>query len=309
MVARTGSGLNEYFGNGVVPAGFVLGGTLDATGNNTVTALGGADYILGTAANDVIRPGAGDDYVNGGAGTDTISYSDATAAVTVSLALTTAQNTLGSGSDTILNVERLEGSSFNDTLEGNEGANTVWGGTGVDTIFGRGGDDYLNGQDGADLIEAGFGNDVLYGELGNDNLRGQRGNDLMVGGFGNDRMTGGKGDDIYVGGANDDVFVWTQECLTLGTYTDVVVDMQAGDVILHAWTVQSRIAGYAEATGLPEARQGVALNNDPSILDARVVLTTTLDSVTYTTTAWILDVGANSLEKVNTAAGPTIDFI
>ena len=55
----------------------------------------------GGAGNDTLNGGLGDDTLNGGADTDTASYAGTAAAVTVSLAITTAQNTLGAGSDTL----------------------------------------------------------------------------------------------------------------------------------------------------------------------------------------------------------------
>ena len=52
----------------------------------------------------------GNDSLDGGAaGSDTASYTDAAAGVTVSLAITTAQNTVGSGTDTLTNIENLTG--------------------------------------------------------------------------------------------------------------------------------------------------------------------------------------------------------
>ncbi len=76
--------------------------------------------------------------LDGGAGTgDTVSYSLATSAVSVNLANTSAQNTVGAGTDTISNFENLTGSAFNDTLIGSGAtANTVSGGAGNDTIHG-----------------------------------------------------------------------------------------------------------------------------------------------------------------------------
>src|SRR4051812_5206957 len=72
--------------------------------------------------------GAGNDHMDGGAaGTDTISYADATAAVTVNLTFSTAQNTGGSGTDTLLNFENLTGSNFNDKLTGTAAANALYG--------------------------------------------------------------------------------------------------------------------------------------------------------------------------------------
>ena len=88
----------------------------------------------------------------GVAGSDTASYADATAGVTVSLAIGTAQNTIGAGTDTLTNFENLTGSNLNDTLTGNAGANI------------------LNGLAGNDTLSGGAGNDTLSGGAGNDTL-------------------------------------------------------------------------------------------------------------------------------------------
>ena len=73
--------------------------------------------------------------------------------VTVSLAITSAQNTVTAGKDTLSGFENLTGSEFNDTLTGNSGNNvltglagndTIDGGTGADTIIGGLGRGYLD---------------------------------------------------------------------------------------------------------------------------------------------------------------------
>ena len=56
---------------------------------------------------------------------DVVSYILATTGVKVSLATTTSQVTLGAGSDTLVSIENLTGSSFNDTLTGNSGNNVL----------------------------------------------------------------------------------------------------------------------------------------------------------------------------------------
>ncbi|OWW20174.1 calcium-binding protein [Noviherbaspirillum denitrificans] len=103
----------------------------------------GSGAINGNSLNNILFSGAGNNTLNGGAGTDTADYSFATAGVTVSLALTTAQATGGSGSDTLLAIENLTGSSFDDKLTGNSGANVLDGGTGIDTLTGGGGGDFF----------------------------------------------------------------------------------------------------------------------------------------------------------------------
>ncbi len=79
--------------------------------------------------------------MDAGAGTDTVSYASATSGVTVSLATTSSQNTIGAGSDTLSNFENLTGSAFNDTLTGNTGNNVITGGSGNDIINGVSGVD------------------------------------------------------------------------------------------------------------------------------------------------------------------------
>jgi Ca2+-binding RTX toxin-like protein len=86
----------------------------------------------------------GDNVLNGGLGIDTASYLYASSAVTVSLAVTSTQNTLGSGSDTLIGIERLTGSDYNDTLTGNAKVNVLTGGMGADTLTGGGGKDIFD---------------------------------------------------------------------------------------------------------------------------------------------------------------------
>jgi Ca2+-binding RTX toxin-like protein len=148
------------------------------SGANSLSGLAGNDTLLGNAGNDALLGGDGNDLLNGGAGNDTLnggnhidtaSYAGASAAVSVAL-VAGAQATGGSGSDTLIAVENLEGSSFADTLTGNNAANALNGGN------------------------------------GNDVLRGLAGNDTLLGGIGADRLVGGAGLDIMTGGANADLF-------------------------------------------------------------------------------------------------------
>ncbi|MFO0777769.1 MAG: hypothetical protein U0223_09235 [Nitrospira sp.] len=99
--------------------------------------------------------------MDGGIGIDTASYSNGTAGVTVNLSLTTAQNTVGAGSDTLLNLENLTGSNFNDNFIGNAGNNVLSGLSGNDKLTGGAGNDMLVGGLGADSLNGGLGNDTF----------------------------------------------------------------------------------------------------------------------------------------------------
>ncbi len=52
--------------------------------------------------------------------------------MTVSLAVTAAQNTVGAGTDTITNTENLTGGASSDTLTGSTGNNVISGSAGND---------------------------------------------------------------------------------------------------------------------------------------------------------------------------------
>jgi Ca2+-binding RTX toxin-like protein len=136
--------------------------------DDLVFGFGGNDSISGGAGSDYAEGGAGNDVLNGGVGFDTAGYSTATVAVTVSLGVTVIQNTIGAGSDTLVSVEGLVGSNFNDKLTGNAAANKLLGGNGIDTIKGLGGNDIIDGGAGNDLITGGTGRDGMIGGLGAD---------------------------------------------------------------------------------------------------------------------------------------------
>jgi len=142
--------------NGLIGSSFndVL---IGSTGNNT---LSGGD------GDDVLNGGAGDDVLDGGTGVDTASYAGSTGGVTVSLAITGAQNVGGgAGTDTLISIENLEGSAFDDILTGDGSANTF--------ILTDGGNDAVNGGDGNDTIVAGGtlnASDKIDGGTGTDTL-------------------------------------------------------------------------------------------------------------------------------------------
>ncbi|MCA4924170.1 MAG: hypothetical protein ING86_15425, partial [Methylobacterium sp.] len=119
---------------------------------------GPATKALGRGGDDIIHPGtAADQYIDGGTGSDTVIYDLAAGAVTVDLRITTAQQTGGSGRNTLINVENLIGTRHSDWLIGNDEANIIKGLEGADT---------LNGGDGIDTLQGGQGNDSLVGGAG-----------------------------------------------------------------------------------------------------------------------------------------------
>jgi Ca2+-binding RTX toxin-like protein len=120
--------------------------------NDTLYGGNGSDTIYGYTGNDIIDGGDGNDFLYGGSGNDTVSYASASAGVTVSMNILTAQNTLGAGYDVIQEFENLTGSAYNDHLTGDHNANIISGGAGDDYINGAGGADLLYGNAGADIF-------------------------------------------------------------------------------------------------------------------------------------------------------------
>jgi Ca2+-binding RTX toxin-like protein len=161
-----------------ISTGVVVGGAGKDRIYSIENLVGGAfnDTLTGSAGANVLEGGAGNDVINGGDGTDTASYARATSAVTVSLALTTVQNTVGAGSDTLTSIENLTGSAYADVLTGNVNANRIEGGAGIDRITGGAGADVLLGQDGDDIFMVLAAADFASGETitggdGTDELR------------------------------------------------------------------------------------------------------------------------------------------
>jgi len=156
--------------------GDTLSGIENLTGtgfDDQFTGDAGDNNLAGNGGNDLLNGGLGNDLLSGGAGVgDTASYAGGVA-VAVSLLLTTQQDTLGAGLDTLTSIEHLTGSSFGDTLAGNAQANRLSGGAG------------------GDLLDGGSAGDTLDGGSGNDTLRGGTGDDLLFGGAGNDGIDGG----------------------------------------------------------------------------------------------------------------------
>ena len=131
-----------------------------------------ADTLNGAAGNDMLNGGAGNDRLAGGDGIDTASYAEATAAVTVTLGTTAAQDTVGAGTDTLFGIEGLIGSAFADSLRGNSGYNELAGGAGDDTLDGAAGNDVLAGGSGNDIyyVDAyGDYGDMVFEAVGNGN--------------------------------------------------------------------------------------------------------------------------------------------
>ncbi|MEM1299471.1 MAG: M10 family metallopeptidase C-terminal domain-containing protein [Pseudomonadota bacterium] len=122
-----------------------------AGGNDVVWGDGGNDTLIGSSAGETFTGGSGADQIDGAGGTDWAWYKDATSGVAVSLL--TGTGTVGEATgDTLVNIEFLHGSEFDDVLEGSNAVNQIRGGAGADRIIGHKANDILEGFSGVDTF-------------------------------------------------------------------------------------------------------------------------------------------------------------
>jgi Ca2+-binding RTX toxin-like protein len=213
---------------------------------------GDVETLIGGAGDDRFAQTPGAQSLRGGPGTDLMDYSAAPAGVTVSLDGAADDGTPGEGDD-VREMERVEGSAFDDVLTGGPGAETLSGNAGDDRLDGGAGPDVLLGGAGfndradysartggvnvtldgvADDGEGGEGDLVaddveeVAGGLGDDALTGTDGPNVLSGGPGADLIDGAGGDDVLSGGVGNDVLTGGPGADLIGAFdgggTDVV---------------------------------------------------------------------------------------
>jgi Ca2+-binding RTX toxin-like protein len=157
VVSKYASGDVLDYADGVTDGDDII---IGGAGNDTIHAGGG---------NDIIKGGGGADFIDGGAGRDVVSYDSSKSAVEIDLVTGTGKGGDAAG-DTLISIEDIVGSGFNDRLIGNNRDNKLDGGAGNDTLKGGGGADTLVGGAGHDILEVDGIEDRAYGGDGNDTL-------------------------------------------------------------------------------------------------------------------------------------------
>jgi Ca2+-binding RTX toxin-like protein len=215
----------------------------------------------------------GNDILDGGEGHDQVAYLSASGAVQVTLTATGGTATGAAGNDTLVSIEDVVGSNFNDVLTGNDNLNSLIGADGHDLLLGGGGDDFLIGENGDDSLDGGLGADLLDGGAGNDtasytnaisalsvtltetggsavtgtdvdtlisieNVTGSQFGDFIAGNSASNILSGGGFEDTLDGGLGDDI-------LDGGSDSDTVTYANASGEVFVALTATGGLASGA----------------------------------------------------------------
>jgi len=181
-----------------------------ATGDTFV----GIEVIQGSPLDDAFIPSEKAEQLDGGAGVDIVDYTTSPTAVTADLS-SGKQNAGGDAEgDILLNIEKLIGSTLDDTLSSQTPYTSLQGGDGNDT--------YNVGHPYVKIIESsGSGDDevkttyatltldpnverLTYIGTANFTGKGNEENNVITGGPGNDTLLGGSGADQLIGGEGID---------------------------------------------------------------------------------------------------------
>jgi Ca2+-binding RTX toxin-like protein len=115
--------------------------------------LAGASNGTGNALDNTLYAGDGNNVLDGAGGNDTVSYAFATPASPSVWRPPGRRPPAVRASDTLISIENLIGSGFNDNLTGNAGNNVLDGGAGNDLLTGGAGSDVLTGGAGSDTFD------------------------------------------------------------------------------------------------------------------------------------------------------------
>jgi Ca2+-binding RTX toxin-like protein len=148
----------ENFLNGTSAADVING----FAGNDVLFGDSGDDTLNGGAGFDTLDGGTGDDVLDGGADLDLASFQMVPFGITIDLNVAGPQAIGGAfGFDTLISIESVAGTSYNDTLIGNGDVNNLIARGGNDIVLGGAGTDpQLNGGPGDDILDGGPGIDT-----------------------------------------------------------------------------------------------------------------------------------------------------
>lgn len=167
--AGPGNGGGVAVGNISIARGAVIENAFGGAGNDTIIGNSSSNVLQGNAGNDsltggdgedLLVGGAGGDVLNGGNGFDSVDYSYLSSGLTIDL--NQPSNSTGDAAgDTFSEIERVFGSTGDDTIRGSSADLTIFGLAGNDSLIGGSGYNTLIGGAGADFMDGGGGYDTV----------------------------------------------------------------------------------------------------------------------------------------------------
>lgn len=260
-----GNASEALIGSGKIDRLANIENILAGAGNDLLIGNAQDNLLSGGDGNDTLIGGTGNDTLDGGAGTDIASFQNGTAGIMLDLSTSTPGGitvTVGGDSKTLLSIEGIVATEYNDTLIGGDSVDNVFSGAGgADTfIASAGNNQYDGGFNGADssandLIDYsaategltlnlsdvadanGFvtasagawatdlvkGIEHVTGTTHNDAITGNAAANILRGGEGDDSLYGGDGNDTVYGGTGNNVVAGGAGTNTLH-FDDLTVD-------------------------------------------------------------------------------------
>ena len=295
----------------------VFGTNFSETINALDGVTNGADTILGFGGNDTIFGLGGADFINGGGGIDTAAYSNSALRVIVNLASGTGAGGSAEG-DTLVGIENVSGSLFNDILTGNDGTNMLTGLQGNDVLKGGGGSDSLNGDIGDDTLKGGGGADILNGGMGIDTAGYQESPAGVLVSLATDIAGLGDAEGDELNGIENVIGSAFADTLVASDFANVLNGMAGNDVLKGFNGADTLVGGDGHDSidgGLGADTMTGGLGDDSYIVDDAGDAVTELGGegidVVRTSVTWIMTAGADieTLATIDEAGTAAINLI